>query len=124
MGAGTTVVCHMAYAGNYLEHEHFPETFIFIEGERGSIELAPDYWIRVTTADGTHARRYPPPHYAWADPAYDLVHASIVACNANLLGALRGEAAAETTGQDNLNTVRLVFGAYDSAREGRAIALS
>jgi predicted dehydrogenase len=124
MGAATTVVCQMAYAGNYLERERFPETLILIEGERGSIELAPDYWIRVTTADGTHARRYPPPRYAWADPAYDLVHASIVACNANLLDALCGKAAAETTSQDNLNTVRLVFGAYESAREGRAIAFS
>src|SRR3712207_3731229 len=76
MGGQTTVICEMAYAGNFLEHEHFPQTFIFIEGDRGSIELAPDYWIRVTTRDGTHAKRYPPPRYAWADPAYDVVHAS------------------------------------------------
>jgi len=98
MGKNTTVVCEMAYAENYLERDRFPETFIFIEGERGSIELAPDYWIRVTTRDGTHARRYPPPHYDWADPAYDVVQSSIVACNADLLQALRGQGAAETTG--------------------------
>jgi predicted dehydrogenase len=49
MSGDTTVVCEMAYAGNYLERERFPETFIFIEGSEGSIELAPDYWIRVTT---------------------------------------------------------------------------
>ena len=78
MGDATSVLCQMAYASNYLERERFPETLIFIEGERGSIELAPDYWIRVTTADGTHAQRFPPPRYAWADPMYDLVHASIV----------------------------------------------
>lgn len=116
MANATSVLCQMAYAGNYLERERFPETLIFIEGERGSIELAPDYWIRVTTADGTHAQHFPPPRYAWADPTYDLVHASIVPCNANLLGALRGDDLAETTGEDNLKTVRLVFGAYESAR--------
>jgi predicted dehydrogenase len=121
MGDSTSVVCQMAYAGNYLERERFPETLIFIEGERGSIELAPDYWIRVTTAEGTHARRFPPQRYAWADPTYDLVHASIVPCNANLLGALRGDAPAETTGADNLNTVRLVFGAYESARTDQVV---
>ncbi|HEU5101566.1 MAG TPA: Gfo/Idh/MocA family oxidoreductase [Roseiflexaceae bacterium] len=115
MGDSTDVLCQMAYAGNYLERERFPETLIFVEGEQGSLELAPDYWIRMTTTSGTHAKRYLPPRFAWADPTYDLVHASIVPCNANLLGALRGQAPAETTGEDNLNTVRLVFGAYASA---------
>ena len=114
----TTVLCEMAYAENYLERERFPETMIFVEGERGSVELAPDYWVRVTTADGTHARRYPPPRYAWADPAYAAIHASIVPCNANLLQQLRGEGMAETTAADNLTTVRLVFAAYESARRG------
>jgi D-apiose dehydrogenase len=120
---GTTVSCEMGYAENFLERDCFPETLIFIEGQRGSIELAPDLWLRITTADGTHSRRYPPPRYAWADPAYDLIHASIVPCNANLLGALRGENQAETTGEDNLRTVRLVFAAYESAASGQAVGL-
>jgi predicted dehydrogenase len=111
----------MGYAENYLERDCFPQTFIFVEGSKGSAELAPDYWIRVTTASGTHARRVPPPRYAWADPAYDVVHSSIVPCQANLLAALRGECQAETTGEDNLRTMRLVFAANDSARTGQAI---
>ena len=45
--AGTSVTCNMAYAGNHLERDHFPQTFVFIEGDRGSIELGPDYWIRI-----------------------------------------------------------------------------
>jgi hypothetical protein len=118
-----TVLCEMAYAGTPLEHERFPETTIFVEGDRGSVELGPDYWVRVTTDAGTHARRYPPPRYAWADPAYDVVHASIVPCNANLLAALRGTGQAETTAQDNLETMRLVFAAYESAAEPRVIIL-
>ena len=119
MGGKTTVVVEMAYAENYIERECFPQTLFFIEGERGSIEVAPDYWIRVTTQDGTHSKRYPPPRYPWADPAYDVVHASIVPCNANLLQALRGERPAETTAEDNLKTLRLVFAAYESARTGQ-----
>ena len=67
--------------------------------------------------------RVPPPRYPWADPEYDVVHASIVECNRNLLGALRGQAPAETTGEDNLRTVRLVFAAYESARCNTVIAL-
>jgi D-apiose dehydrogenase len=121
MGGRTTVLVHMGYAGNYLERDRFPETFVFIEGERGSIELAADFWLRVTTQDGTHSRRIPPPRYAWADPAYDVAHSSLVACNANLLQALREEGPAETTGEDNLKTLRLVFAAYDSAASGQTV---
>jgi predicted dehydrogenase len=118
----TSVVCEMSYASR-LEHERFPETFILVEGDEGSAELAPDYWLRVTTAAGTHAQRHPPPRYAWAEPAYDLAQASIVPCNANLLSALRGEGPAETTAEDNLRTLELVFAAYESARTGRAVEL-
>jgi predicted dehydrogenase len=119
--SGAHVVVEMAYAGTPLERERFPETFLFIEGDRGSLELAPDHWVRLTTHDGTLARRCPPPRFAWADPAYDVVHASIVPCNENLLRALRGEAPAETTGADNLETVRLVFASYESAARNTAV---
>jgi len=121
MAASTIVTVNMAYAENYLENDRFPETFVFIEGEKGSIELAPDFWLRTTTKNGTHARRVPPPRYAWADPAYDVVHASIVPCNANVLAQLRGGPNAETTGEDNLKTLELVFGAYESAAKGKAL---
>lgn len=118
---GATVLIEMGYAENYLERDRFPETFIFAEGQCGSAELAPDYWVRVTTANGTHSRRVVPPRYPWADPAYDVVHSSIVPCQADLLAALRGTKEAETTGEDNLRTMRLVFAAYDSAAQGQAI---
>ena len=49
--------------------------------------------------------------------------ASIVPCQGNILRALRGEGVAETTGQDNLRTVQLVFAAYDSARDNKVIEL-
>ena len=118
-----TVVCNMAYAENALERERFPETFAFIEGDKGSAELCPDYWVRVTTEAGTLAKRSPPPRYAWADPAYDVVQASMVPCLENLLQALRGEGAAETTGEDNLKTLQLVYASYDSARTGQVVKL-
>ena len=56
--------------------------------------------------------------------AYDLVHASIVPCNMDLLAGLRGEKQAETTGADNLKTIQLVFSSYESARNGKVIQLS
>ncbi len=123
MGGRMTVVCEMSYASR-TEHERFPETYVVVEGEKGSLELGPDYRLCLTTEAGSCARRYPPPRYSWVDPAYELVQASIVPCNANLLAALRGETQAETTGEDNLRTVQLIFAAYESARSGNVIPLS
>ncbi|MDP9351802.1 MAG: Gfo/Idh/MocA family oxidoreductase [Chloroflexota bacterium] len=124
MTSGAAVSCELGYTGAPREHDRFPETYIIVEGDEGSAELGPDYWVRVTTREGTLSRRYPPPRYNWADPAYDVVHASIVECNRNLLGALRGEGDAETTGQDNLRTMQLVFSAYDSDARRDVIHLS
>ena len=121
MRSGATVLVELGYPGTPYERERFPETFALVEGERGSVELAGDYWVRTTTAEGTLARRHPPPRFAWADPRYDVVHASGVPCNENLLAALRGEGRAETTGEDNLRTVRLVFAAYESAASGQVV---
>ncbi len=124
--AHTTVTVELGYAKTPLEpgqRECFPQTLALVEGPKGSIELCADYVIRLTTKDGTQVTRHPPRHYTWADPEYDVVHASIVPCHANLLAAIRGGARAETTGEDNLKTMELVFAAYESARTGEAIRI-
>ena len=122
MGQGVTVTCSLSYA-SHLEHGRFPETYILIECERGSVELAPDFWVRVTTTEGTFSHRHAPLHYAWAQPTHDVVHASIVSCNTHLLYALRTGQRAETDGKDNLETLRLVFAAYESAARNRVVVL-
>ena len=120
MESGMSVTCEMNYAGQ-TRHECFPQTRILVEGTQGSLELEKDYWIHLTKHDVQRSQRYAPPHYAWADAAYDVVHSSIVDCNRNLLQALRGTGPAETTGQDNLETMRLVFSCYESAARGEVV---
>jgi len=122
MENGMTVSCNLSFASR-LESERFPETFIIVEGDKGSVELAPDYWIRRTHNKETRAARYPPKSYPWADPSYALVHASIVECHRNLAGALRGMCRGETTGADNLKSLRLVFAEYESARAQQTVHL-
>ena len=122
MCSGATVTVNLSYASR-VEHDRFPEAFVFIEGEGGSVELAPDYWLRVTTARCTEARRCPPPFYPWADPRYALVHSSIVACHTDLLAALRSHTPPETSAADNLKTLRLVEAAYQAAAENRVVSL-
>lgn len=123
LASGATVVCSLSYAGNPYEHHRFPDTLALVEGSLGSIELAADGWLRVTTREGVRSRRVVDPHYAWADARYARVHASIVACQRHLAAALRGETPCETDATDNLRTLRLVEAAYDSAERGAVIAL-
>jgi D-apiose dehydrogenase len=122
MENGMTVSCNLSFASR-LESERFPETFILVEGDQGSLELAPDYWIRRTNDQETRAARHPPKSYPWADPSYALVHASIVECHRNLAGALRGVCRGETTGADNLKSLQLVFAAYESTRAQQTVLL-
>ena len=122
MDGGATVTCEMSYSSP-VEHDRFPETFALVECARGSVELGPDYWLRVTRpGQGTLARRCPPPFYEWADPRYAVVHASIPSCCVDLLHSLRTGEPAETSAEDNLKTLRLVFGAHASAATGRALS--
>jgi predicted dehydrogenase len=122
MQNGMTVTCEMSYASR-TEIEAFPQVYIYIEGDQGFLELGPHFTIRETTAEGTFLSKHIPRHYAWANPEYDLIHTSIVDCQANLLRSLRGEAEAETNGDDNLKTTRLVFGSYESAEKRAVVTL-
>jgi predicted dehydrogenase len=106
-----------------VEWNHFPEELIYLEGPKGTLELAADFWIRLTTDAGTQIRRCPPPHYAWADPAYDVNHASMVPIHQDFLQAFRTGNPPENTGQDNLKTMRLVYTAYESAERNEVIVL-
>ncbi len=119
MESGATVTCNLSYAGR-SEHEHALQTFVLAEGKQGSAELGPDFRVSTTTPEGTTSRHCRPHYYAWCDPERGAVHPSIVPCNADLLRGVAG-GHAETTGDDNLRTIRLVHAAYESARTGRVV---
>ncbi|MCY7358926.1 MAG: Gfo/Idh/MocA family oxidoreductase [Rudanella sp.] len=127
MQSGLVCSVTMSYA-SIREHEVFPQTLVTVEGSAGSVVLDRDFAIRITTHNEagertTQMQVATPPVYPWADPAYAVVHASIVDCNRNLLTDLRGLGGAETTGTDNLETIRLVYAAYDSARDNVVVYL-
>jgi predicted dehydrogenase len=122
MHGGVSCFAEMSYA-SILPYEPFPQTFISIEGENGSLHLSKDFEIEIATRQGSKTIKAKPEFYSWADPAYALVHSSIVDCNRNILAGLRGTARCETSGSDNFQTVRLVHAAYASAAAGRTIDL-
>ncbi len=120
MESGLCLNVEMSYASK-LENEAFPQTYVEVEGEHGSLQLSKDYWIKETNVGGTTGEPFPPASYSWADPDYDLIHSSIVECNRNLLAGLTGSGKAETTAADNLKTLQLVFDSYTSAATGEVI---
>jgi predicted dehydrogenase len=123
MRDGLTVTCNMSYASRW-EFDRFPQTMVAVEGTNSGLSLGMEYELTVFDSDGKHPEMVPPQEYAWADPAYLLIHSSIVECHCNLLGSLRGECEAETTGEDNLRTLELVFAAYESAETKTVVEIA
>ena len=112
----------MGFPGHFLEHDVFTQTLILVEGERGSARSI------VTTGSASPRNAAPAPIVTRrcggpGCPQYMASHASIVPCNSHLLRALRGDAKAESTAEDNLKTMRLAFAAYESARSGNVVQL-
>lgn len=113
MDNGLHCIAEMSYASR-LERESFPQTLVLVEGETGSLHLSNDFELKITTRKGTTSSFIKPVNYHWADPDYAVVHSSIVHCNQDILAGLQG-GNAETTGDDNLKTVELVWACYESA---------
>lgn len=122
-GDGMPVIVRMGYACNPLERECFPQCLVQIEGSSGSLELDQHLNLRLTTSRGTLVQPVPLPYFPWADPRYAVVHTSIVPCHRNILAAIQGGPEAETTAEDNLKTMELVFASYQSAASGQVVAL-
>ncbi|MCB0686643.1 MAG: Gfo/Idh/MocA family oxidoreductase [Saprospiraceae bacterium] len=122
MTHGTGVHCYaeLSYA-SILEDEAFPQTYVLVEGEKGSLHLKKDYQIVYTSKESCEVIDASPPVFAWSLADYALIHTSIFECNRNILSDLCGEGRAETTAEDNLKTLKLVFEAYRSAKDNLII---
>lgn len=116
-----TVTCNMSYASRW-EFDCFPQTMLAIEGEEAGLSLKANYRIEIYGRDGIcHAEDVEVPAYDWCDPRYLVAHSCLVDCQRNLLSGLTGQGTAETTIEDNIKTLELVFAAYDSAEQHRAV---
>lgn len=104
-----------------LEREVFPQTLMLIEGSKGSIRLDPDLLIKITTSDGTITENVALEKYWWQTERLTNEPPSIVDCNRNILNDMLGKGKAETTGDDNLKTVEMVFSGYESASKNEVI---
>jgi len=122
MESGMPVYTELSYA-SVVEHDSFSTLHILVEGEKGSVYLGPKFEIRTTTKEGTISEIVKFPSYPWADPDYIVNHESGIHINRNILNDILGKGRAENTGEDNLETVRLIWACYESAVSGRIIRI-
>jgi predicted dehydrogenase len=120
MNNGMPVYTEMSYA-SIVEHDTFSTLNILVEGDKGSVFLGPKFEIRTTTREGTISEIVKFPSYSWADPDYIVNHESGIHVNRNVLEDIQGKGKAENSGDDNLETVRLIWAAYSSATTGEKI---
>ena len=107
-----------------LEKEIFPQTTLLIEGDKGSIRLDGEFEISITSQNGTIRETVPMRTYSWQTDRLKPEPPSIVDINQNILNDMLGKGRAENTGDDNFETVKLVWAAYQSANTGNVIRLS
>ena len=114
-GAVSVVDC--SYASR-LAREPFPETFIEIDGTAGSLRLSQNYRLTVTEADGSTEQDVAPPLLSWASRPWHNIQESVLNIQRHWIETLRNGQEPDTSGRDNLATLRLVHAAYDSAGNG------
>jgi predicted dehydrogenase len=120
MRSGVTCIQEISFS-SVLEREVFPQTLLLVEGSDGSIRLDPDLILKISTSSGTVTEKIPLERYWWQTERLTNEPPSIISCNKNILDDMLGRGKAETTGDDNMKTVELVFSGYESARTNSVI---
>jgi len=114
---GATCVVEASYASK-LEKELFPQTLVHLEGSGGSATLGPDYELTVVEDGRAERRVVAPERFSWSTAPAEAVQQSVVAIQRHWVECLREGREPETSGEDNLKTLGMVFGAYESAETG------
>jgi predicted dehydrogenase len=99
------------------EHQTFPQTFVTIEGPKGVICLGADYRLHFIRPGLMEVRTLPEPEHAWTNRPWHVMQDSALHIQRHWVECLRTGRTPETSGEDNLRTLELVFGAYESAEK-------
>jgi predicted dehydrogenase len=106
-----------------FEPEPFPETVARIEGERGTLELTRGYQLKLHRAGSVDTLDAAPPVPSWGERPWHGIQDSVVAIQSHWLDVLDGKAEAQPSGDDNFETLKLAFAAYESAATDTVIDL-
>jgi D-apiose dehydrogenase len=113
-----TCIVDMTYSGRGPE-ELFPQTIVHIEGEDGALDLGPHYQFTISNRVGAvEQEQISIPQYDWSIALWDVVQDSVVNIQRHWVECLRAGQTPENSAGENIETYRLVEGAYLSAETG------
>jgi len=110
-----------------LENERPPQVYVTAFCTKGTVELGPDFRIAVTKKEmegrETRIRYISIPDYPWVG-VYGVGVACMVSANMHYAMCIREEREAETSGNDNVNTLAATLGAYLSIKKQSVIDIT
>ena len=101
--------------------EPFPQTLAAIEGTDGTIDILEGYRLRLHRHEGVEEIDVEPAVPAWGARPFHAIQDSVAAIQRHWVDCLRAGIPTETSGEDNLKTLRLAMLAYESAERGAAL---
>jgi predicted dehydrogenase len=116
MQSGATCLVDMSYASQLAE-DLFPQTLVHLEGSGGTATLGPHYALTTVANGRVEHHDVSPAVYAWSRPPRQATQEAVIRLQQHWIDCLRTNTMPETSGADNLKTLELVFGAYQSAEQ-------
>lgn len=116
---GGVAICDCTFDAK-LDPEPFPGTAVTVEGDAGTVAV--DAFGRLTLmSPGQHrVEETAPPMPPWGGAPWGMVQDSVVNFESHAIDVMRGRAAPQPSGADNLATLAVAFAAYDAA-DGRRV---
>jgi predicted dehydrogenase len=108
----------------HLDPNPFPQTLVEVDGTGGSVRLSEGYRMTVTAGGQTVSDDVDAPLRHWATRPWHVVQDSVFNIQHHWVERLAQRGEPDTSGEDNLRTLQLVFAAYDSAASGRTIEVA
>ncbi|PRY22116.1 putative dehydrogenase [Aliiruegeria haliotis] len=116
---GAIGVVECSYASP-VPGDPFPQFHVTVEGTDGAVVLAPDLGVTIRKGAGEHREVIKPEVLPWMEPPWEVVQDSVIAIQRHWLDCLSARRETETSGRDNLQTLRVIEAAYRAAGSGRA----
>lgn len=117
---GVTAIVDVSYASK-LPEEPFPETFVEIDGDRGTLRLGKDYRLVIHGPEGTEQTVVAPHLLPWASRPWHNIQEGVALIQKHWIERLAEGREPDTSGRDNLKTFALAEAAYLSAERGETI---
>ena len=99
----------------------FPETFIEIEGTKGSVVVSKGEEMTVTSQNSSRTEFVGSPLLPWTAKPWHISQEAVLNTNKHMLETFREGREADTSGLDNLKTFSLVEASYLSSKTRKAI---